>query len=245
MKASVLAYGDYTCPGDWCSYDDGGTFHKLYYVRGGDVVYHDADGEIRLMKNHLYIFPMYHKYHITHDPQNPFQVLWMHLDCYHPITFKVVDVPIAAGSIEEKLLCVLAAAMQERVQLLPPLAGALLDALEDSLPESAAADERINRLLAMINQDTFISNEELAKSVSYTTSYMIRLFRRHMGITPQQYAIHLRINKAKKLLSEGKRVSETAEILRFSDANVFSRDFSRICGYPPSEFKRQRMWGNA
>jgi two-component system response regulator YesN len=97
----------------------------------------------------------------------------------------------------------------------------------------------------MINQDTFISNEELAKSVSYTTSYMIRLFRRHMGITPQQYAIHLRINKAKKLLSEGKRVSETAEILRFSDANVFSRDFSRICGYPPSEFKRQRMWGNA
>ena len=79
MKASVLAYGDYTCPGDWCSYDDGGTFHKVYYVRGGDVVYHDADGEIRLMKNHLYIFPMYRKYHITHNPQDPFQVLWMHL----------------------------------------------------------------------------------------------------------------------------------------------------------------------
>ena len=245
MKASVLAYGDYTCPGDWCSYDDGGTFHKVYYVRGGDVVYHDADGEIRLIKNHLYIFPMYRKYHITHNPQDPFQVLWMHLDCYHPITFKVVDVPIAAGSIEEKILCVLSAAMEERGKLLSPLSEALLDALEDSLPESAAADERINRLLAMINQDTFISNEELAKSVSYTTSYMIRLFRRHMGITPQQYAIHLRINKAKKLLSEGKRVSETAEKLRFSDANVFSRDFSRICGYPPSEFKRQRMWGNA
>ena len=49
MKASVLAYGDYTCPGDWCSYDDGGTFHKVYYVGGGDVVSLDADGDICLM----------------------------------------------------------------------------------------------------------------------------------------------------------------------------------------------------
>lgn len=245
MKTSVLAYGDYTCPGDWCSYDDGGTFHKLYYVRGGEVVYHDADGEIRLLKNHLYIFPMYHKYHITHNPKDPFKVLWMHLDCYHPITFKVVDIPVGAGSMEEQILSVLSSAMEEREKLLPPLAGALLDSIEESLPDSNAVDERINMLLDKIDQDTFISNEELAKSVSYSTSYMIRLFRSQMGITPQQYAIHLRINKAKKLLSEGRRVSETAEILRFSDANVFSRDFSRICGYPPSEFKRQRMWGNA
>ncbi|MFR5582979.1 MAG: hypothetical protein ACLTLQ_03390 [[Clostridium] scindens] len=107
-------------------FTDGGTFHKVYYVRGGDVVYHDADGEIRLIKNHLYIFPMYRKYHITHNPQDPFQVLWMHLDCYHPITFKVVDVPMRIH--REKILCVPVGSHGRTRKLLSPRTRALLDA---------------------------------------------------------------------------------------------------------------------
>ena len=129
------------------------------------MVYHDADGEIRLMKNHLYIFPMYRKYHITHNPQDPFQVLWMHLDCYHPITFKVVDVPIAAGSIEEKILCVLSAAMEERGEIaVTSFQRHCWTRWRIACLSHAAADERINRLLAMINQDTFISNENWPKA---------------------------------------------------------------------------------
>lgn len=245
MNTAVFAYGDYTCPPEWCSYDDGGTFHKIYYIRGGHAVYHDAEQDYPLEKDHLYIFPMYHTYHITHDPADPLQVLWMHVSCFLPLTFKTLAIPIAQESMEFHLLSLISTAMKERITLLPSLSGTLLDALWEQFPQKITVDKRINQILESIYQHDFISNEELAKTSSYNTSYMIRLFKKQMGITPQQYAIHQRINKAKKFLSEGRSVSETAEMLSFSDANVFSRDFSRICGYSPSEFKKQHMWGNA
>lgn len=245
MTTEVFVYGDYTCPPEWRSYDDGGTFHKVYYIRGGDAIYHDADMDHPLKKNHLYIFPMYHKYHITHDPEHPLQVLWMHVSCFLPLTFRPLEIPMEDNSIESRFLEIISTAMFERPELLPSLSSTLLDMLAEQLPGTIRADQRINQILEAIYEHNFITNEELAKISSYNPSYMIRLFKQQMGITPQQYAIHQRINKAKKLLSEGKSVTETAELLSFSDANVFSRDFSRTCGYAPSEFKKQHMWGNA
>lgn len=68
-----------------------------------------------------------------------------------------------------------------------------------------------------------------------STSSLQRLFLKHFGISPKQYVIKLRMNKALELLIEdGLSVREISLACGFEDEKYFSRAFKKKYGYPPS-----------
>ena len=70
-------------------------------------------------------------------------------------------------------------------------------------------------------------------------SNLYRLFLNHFGISPKQYIIKLRMNKALRLLVEGNlSVKEIALQCGFSDDKYFSRMFKDTYGYPPSHLRK-------
>lgn len=79
--------------------------------------------------------------------------------------------------------------------------------------------------------------EILAKEVSLSPSYFSAVFREATGKSPIDYLIHLRIFKAKQLLSDGMRVTHVAEAVGFSDIYYFSNMFRRLEGMPPSQYR--------
>lgn len=67
-----------------------------------------------------------------------------------------------------------------------------------------------------------------------------RAFLRHFGVSPKQYIIKLRMDKALQLLVENKLcVREIALLCGFSDDKYFSRAFREKYGYPPSQLRRR------
>ena len=67
-------------------------------------------------------------------------------------------------------------------------------------------------------------------------SSLQRMFLQHFGISPKQYVIKLRMNKAFRLLVENRlSVKEIALSCGFSDEKYFSRAFREKYGYPPSQ----------
>ena len=65
-----------------------------------------------------------------------------------------------------------------------------------------------------------------------------RAFLRHFGISPKQYIIKLRMNKALPLLIENKlSVREISALCGFSDEKYFSRAFKEKYGQPPSRLR--------
>ena len=59
-------------------------------------------------------------------------------------------------------------------------------------------------------------NLDLLSHLQYTSKYhLIRVFKKYYGITPRQYLINKRIEKAKKNLKSGKSVSETCYTIGF------------------------------
>ena len=71
-----------------------------------------------------------------------------------------------------------------------------------------------------------------------SVSSLQRAFLRHFGISPMQYVIKLRMDKALKLLAENKRsIKEIAALCGFSDEKYFSRAFKGKYGYPPSDMR--------
>jgi len=70
-------------------------------------------------------------------------------------------------------------------------------------------------------------------------SNLYRLFVNYFSMSPKQYIIKLRMNKALTLLVESDlSIKEISSICGFSDDKYFSRVFKNTYGYPPSQLRK-------
>lgn len=71
-----------------------------------------------------------------------------------------------------------------------------------------------------------------------SASSLQRAFQTHFGLSPKQYLLKLRMNRALELLTENTlSVKEISFACGFSDEKYFSRVFRQKYGYPPSELR--------
>ncbi|HEN0405740.1 TPA: YSIRK-targeted surface antigen transcriptional regulator [Streptococcus agalactiae] len=89
------------------------------------------------------------------------------------------------------------------------------------------------------NLNRFIKTEEIAKECHMSESKLRKLFKQEKHITIQQYFLNLKIEAAKQLLDENKKVEEVSNLLGFSTSSNFSRTFKKIVGISPLEYKQK------
>ncbi|MDC7124758.1 MAG: AraC family transcriptional regulator [Spirochaetales bacterium] len=91
------------------------------------------------------------------------------------------------------------------------------------------------------NIDQFIDIETVAYEIGISTTYLSEIFKSYTGMTPYQYFINIKINKAKKLLeNDSDSIKEISFRLGFEDQYYFSRLFKKKTGVPPSKWISQR-----
>ena len=71
--------------------------------------------------------------------------------------------------------------------------------------------------------------------------HLLRLFKKHYGLTPKQYLISKRINESKKLLKNGMTVAESCYLVGFETPSSFSTLFKSKTGLAPSEFQKEQL----
>lgn len=82
-----------------------------------------------------------------------------------------------------------------------------------------------------------ITIEDLAKKANMSKSHFIRVFKKATGLSPMDYLIDIRIEKAKKLINAGtKNISEISLLCGFSSTSHFSSTFSKHVGISPSKY---------
>lgn len=81
--------------------------------------------------------------------------------------------------------------------------------------------------------------EEIAEGLNLDRRYLSRLFKKETGQSIQEYLISVRMDEAKRLLEEGRSVSESAALCGYPDACNFSKMFKRIHGISPAYWKKQ------
>ncbi len=94
------------------------------------------------------------------------------------------------------------------------------------------------------NLNTNVNIEELANELNVGYSYFRQMFRKYTGISPTQYHLSLRIQKAKDLLiSTDQSFKEIAINLGFESYFYFSRIFKDKTGKSPMEFRKEHQQG--
>ena len=83
-----------------------------------------------------------------------------------------------------------------------------------------------------------INFSQIASDYNFSSSYLTKIFKEHIGITPIKYLIEYRIEIAKGLLKDTDlTVKEIADKTGFQDQFYFSKCFKNCCGITPSQYK--------
>jgi AraC-like DNA-binding protein len=84
------------------------------------------------------------------------------------------------------------------------------------------------------------SIEALAREVQISPFHFIRQFEAVFGVTPHQFRIQSRLDRAKQLLATGRHsVTDVCMEVGFSSLGSFSALFTRRVGETPSAYRRR------
>lgn len=84
--------------------------------------------------------------------------------------------------------------------------------------------------------------EAIAERLGIDKAYFIRLFKRHVGVSPMRYFLDLRLDSAKyRLVGGDENLRTIAQDLGFHDEFHFSHQFKAHVGVSPQAFKAQTV----
>jgi len=91
-----------------------------------------------------------------------------------------------------------------------------------------------------VDEKQELSLDEVAAMCYVTPAYFRRLFREYAGMSPAQYRIRRKTERAKELLSHADMsVAEISDVLGYDNPSYFCRAFKKETKQSPSEYRRE------
>lgn len=216
----------------------------------------DGEGEILLdgvwkkaTAGSLYILRAGEEHHYRSSPQNPWHKLWINysadylaplLDAYgvrsgiysSPDAKKYFDLAMEAakrGTPRAEVCRTVSNCIHRLVSL-----------ASMSLGEEKESDaQRIREELDAALYHKLDLNT-LCEKLHISKSNVIRLYKKHYGVTPYEYLLDAKIEAAKTLLASTRlSIREIAERLHISDEHYFSTLFLKRVGTRPGDFRKR------
>ena len=105
----------------------------------------------------------------------------------------------------------------------------------------AAWQERRAKELISANLEGNLSTGDVARECSLSAGHFARAFRRSTRLSPHQWLVWCRVEKAHGLLRDGGlSLAEIARACGFADQSHFTRAYTRLRGISPGAWRRQR-----
>ena len=212
----------------------------LSFCKEGQITYIQNGREYVSNKDCAVILPKGGTYFIKRDKTGAFPVI--NFDCLDFLCDTVTVIPvrnaeelIADYERMKKLFCF----DGNRAQIFSIFYAILHKLCSDNIPrELLCAVRLMNRNYC----DASLANKKLAAECNISEVYFRKLFTNHFGISPKQFIIDLRIQKAKQLLMEGLlNVSAISEKCGFSNPYHFCRIFKQHTGTTPSKYRKDNL----
>lgn len=107
---------------------------------------------------------------------------------------------------------------------------------ENCIPECRQEIENACRFMERHFAERIVL-DQICRRAGLSKSTLLRAFTKTKGITPYRYLETVRINEAKKLLSDGVSPLDAAIRTGFSDQSHFTNYFTRFIGLAPGVYR--------
>ena len=220
------------------------THWLLHYVVSGRGLFVSDDRTYKVSASQCFIVRPEEKIFYQADEQDPWHYIWIgfssELDMPSPMFENVLSAPglstifldlLNAKNMKNGQAEFLSAKVWEIVAYFT----------ENDKNTVSRIEDYAERAKTCIEADYMngITVTEIAKLLNLERSYFSTIFKKSVGISPQQYLNEFRLNKAAKLLINLHfSVSEAAYATGYTDIVNFSRMFKKQFGMSPSEYKK-------
>jgi AraC-like DNA-binding protein len=118
---------------------------------------------------------------------------------------------------------------------MPHATAALLGPLASTVPE-----ERVRKILQMVESGTTYTIRDLALEFHLSSSYLQRLFKHQTGVSMGNWLNEQRLQRAAHLLANSyMSVKEIAHTIGYEHASSFIRAFERRFTQAPARYRKQ------
>jgi AraC family transcriptional regulator len=101
---------------------------------------------------------------------------------------------------------------------------------------------QLKKLQEMIDAEfaSPLTLEQLSREAGLSPGYLSRAFKISTGITPHQYILRIRVDRATRLIQASScSLDEIAERVGFADGSHMTSVFLKVAGKPPSHFRNR------
>jgi AraC-like DNA-binding protein len=108
------------------------------------------------------------------------------------------------------------------------------------IASETACPKAVNRAVEFLQAHACdpVSLEDTSKASGVGLFHLIRLFQKHIGLTPYAYLTQIRITRSRELLRLGEPVAQIALDVGFADQAHFTKRFKQLTGTTPAHYAR-------
>ena len=235
------------------------TYKLVVVLSGKGYLEQDNHPAIQITAGDMFfIFPQ-HLHHYWADPEDPWEIMWVafnstlcprflhsiHITYEHYVLKNILNESIqrgmyqiinALGDDEDHYrFCAIGSLYTLFYKI--DLALRTKETVQQQPEESISA-----KIAAFIEQNFYLSidMDTICQHVSYSRSYISRVFKNDMGMTVSEYIQHVRIRNAQALLRESPlSIQEVSYSVGIDDPLYFSKMFRKLSGMSPRDYRNQ------
>lgn len=216
------------------------THWLLHYVVSGFGKFTREGITHEIVPGQIFVIPPYVETYYQADEKRPWKYIWIGFTAEgvpDVLKFPVISCPNVGTIFNEMLSC---SKMENGrsaylSSCLWKLVGMLSEHGETKL-------DYVDKALNYIHSDyaNRITIQQIADSIGLNRKYFCSLFSKQVGISPSEYLINLRLNKAAELMTTYHQTPTTAALsVGYDDIYHFSKIFKKHFGVSPREYCKE------
>lgn len=215
--------------------------YLLHFVLSGRGVLYTEHGTYPVHQNQAFLIRPQEVTTYTADHDDPWHYVWVWFVgslCQLLDERGIVVFDVSPDIIRRILACEWSSPMREL-----HVAGVLLELFATLLKDRRVIPSHAKDAKNYLDMRYMypISIDQVAHLLSLDRRYLSRLFKNAYGISMQKYLITLRISEAKQLLARGYNVKQSAKMVGYEDAFLFSKLFKKYTGISPKTYALQNQ----
>ena len=213
------------------------THWLLHYVVSGFGTFTREGITHNIKPGEIFVIPPYVETYYEADEKKPWKYIWIGFTTEEiPEVFlhPVISCPNTENIFHEMLSC--GKSENGRSAFLSGCLWKLVGLLSEQGKETT---DYVDKALHYMNSEyaNGITIQKIADSIGINRKYFCSLFSKQMGISPSEYLIQLRLNKAAELMTIHKQTPTIAATsVGYDDIYHFSKIFKKHFGMSPREY---------
>lgn len=227
-------------------------YYKIHYIHSGKGEFRTGGKSYRLGKGQGFLITPENLSYYRADGDDPWTYSWvafngMQVEYYLKRSLLSDEQPVFSSDRDEYIqACFLEMfkatqhTLTDELRLLGALysfLSVILDPASVPAGSTGAKGQYVEQTIAFIEQEyaTDLTVGQLAERLKINRKYLSKIFKDATGITPQQYIIMYRMNRAGELIRKSAlSMSEIACSVGYNDPFQFSRMFKKVMGEAPA-----------